>query len=198
MSELCLLNSDALYCCSLKFCRQPCSLASNSLSKWDSWKEFTLFPPHSQVLTAPSNKSPSAFTGQDRCAIGCQICRDGERLCKRTAGSEESHKSIKMPQSAPCYFGTVNWGHGGAAAVTAHLMFVRVYFGLKIMYHEYTRLKNPPPTHYTEICKWKAKLQIKAFYRILKPEEFIFDFSHTSLSLLHFHLFSLVSFPSLR
>lgn len=97
-----------IFCCSLQFCRQPCSLGSNSLSKWGSWKEFTLFPPHSQVLTAPSNKSPSAFTGQDRC---CQICRDGERLCKRAAGSEESHKSIKMPQSAPCYFGTVNWGH---------------------------------------------------------------------------------------
>lgn len=32
---------------------------------------------------------------------------------------------------------------GRAAAVMAHLMFVLVYFGLKIMSHEYLRLRKP-------------------------------------------------------
>lgn len=42
---------------------------------------------------------------------------------------------------------------GRAAAVTAHLRFVLVYFGLEILSHENIRLRHQPPLHYAQICK---------------------------------------------
>lgn len=84
------------------------------------------------------------------CSNGCQNSGDGELGGKRTVGSGPEPQINK---AAATVSHLLFWDgelmalcRGHAAAVTAHLMFVPVYFGLKIMSRKYTRLRKPSST----------------------------------------------------
>lgn len=155
------------FCSNPQSCCQPHRSARNNLLKCGFQKEVTLkfatpspsvWQPLLTVVCAHSGSplphtSISLHGSRWISFIGCQNWKDSRIWSKKTVGVGESHKSIKLLPSA-----TLGQWTDRAAAVTAHLGFVLVYFGLKIMSHENMQLRHHPPLHYTQICKWKAKL----------------------------------------